>query len=86
VGKGLPNTKEGLQDAGYVYDSDSVCRGADCHAQIEFWITPGGRKMPMEVVAEKKQPGFFEPPTRLLRIPHWQKCPNAKDFRNARRS
>lgn len=79
----LPDTKEGLQDAGYVYDGDSRCKGKDCGELIEFWITPTGAKMPMSVIAEKKTPGFFDPPSRLLRVPHWGVCPNTKDFRRA---
>ena len=80
----LPDTKEGLEAAGYLYDNDSTCRG--CGDSIEWWITPNDKKMPMSVVTDKKDGGLFSPERGLRRIPHWTHCENAKDFRNANKS
>jgi len=78
---GLPTSKEGLQDAGYVFDNESYCRA--CHAPIEWWITPKNKKMPMDVVPVKDGEGFFAQVKEFKRIPHWASCEHAKDFRRS---
>lgn len=78
---GLPKSKEGLQDAGYVFDFETHCRA--CGALIEFWITPRGKRMPMDVIPVKATDNFFAPVKEFERIAHWASCPNAKDFRRS---
>jgi hypothetical protein len=59
-----------LRAAGYTFDNDAHCRG--CGAAIEWWKTPKGKMIPMDVTPE----GDCEA--------HWANCPKAKDFRNQR--
>ena len=75
----LPQTKQGLEDAGYVFDGESTCRG--CGVPIEWWITPNDKKMPMIVKEVKKSSGVFAPGVALIRVPHWSDCPEATSFR-----
>jgi hypothetical protein len=76
----LPEKREDLIALGYVFDNESHCRG--CGAEIEWWITPKGKKMPMSVKEVKdEEKGFFAPVEKVVRIPHWTDCPNAADFR-----
>jgi hypothetical protein len=63
----FPTTIDEMRIAGYHFDNEAACRG--CGARLEWWITPRGKKMPMDVDAE----GNCEP--------HWATCPNAKDFK-----
>jgi hypothetical protein len=65
----FPKTFEALQAAGYRFDNHAKCRG--CSADIEWWITPTGKKIPMDLMPE---------PTSEAK-PHWATCPNAEDFR-----
>jgi len=80
----IPDTWQGLADAGYVFDCEGCCSGKDCRAKIEFWITPQNRTMPMTVVEVKKDSSAFSPVIGYKRIPHWSDCPNADDFRRKR--
>jgi hypothetical protein len=64
----FPATLEELKAAGYVFDNDSACRG--CGGPIQWWKTPKGKFMPMDVDLDGNSK------------PHWATCPNAKDFRN----
>lgn len=52
----LPTSKSGLEAAGYMFDNEANCKG--CGALIEWWITPNGKKMPMNVkeVRERDSP------------------------------
>jgi hypothetical protein len=61
---GFPVTIEELKDQGYKFDGDGTCKG--CGAQIEWWTTPRGKKMPCD----------FGTAT-----PHWSTCKNAADFK-----
>lgn len=78
----LPETKEELEKAGYVFDNEAHCKG--CGAEIEWWITPNGKKMPMSVQEQRVGEGYFRSVIGFRRIPHWSNCPNAKEFRNAK--
>ena len=80
---GLSKTKQGLQDAGYVFDGEGRCKA--CGVYLEWWITKTGHKMPMEVVPVKETDNFFAPVKEFNRIPHFASCPNAKDFRRSQR-
>jgi hypothetical protein len=63
----FPTTIEELKAAGYVFENHANCRG--CGETIEWWKTPRGKKMPMDV----DQDGNCES--------HFSTCPNAKNFR-----
>ena len=45
----FPQTFKELRDAGYRFDEHGTCRGEDCGAEIEWWITPKGKKMPFNL-------------------------------------
>jgi hypothetical protein len=64
----FPETIEALKAAGYTFDNGANCHG--CGQAIEWWITPRGKKMPMDVDAD----GNCES--------HFGTCPNAKQFRS----
>jgi hypothetical protein len=63
-----PATVKELQTAGYNYQYSRPCKL--CTARIEFWETPGTRKlMPMDILAGGK------------RASHFATCPKAAAFR-----
>jgi hypothetical protein len=68
----FPATKEELEAAGYLFDNDAKCRA--CGADMEWWITPNGKKMPM-VVKEIRPGGLMTPVQKLVRDPHFADCP-----------
>ncbi len=75
----IPETKEALEAAGWLFDNDGRCRA--CHEPIEWWITPKGGKAPMTVQIKKAGEGFFAPAKELIRVSHFAVCPNADEFR-----
>lgn len=75
----IPETKEGLEAAGWVFDGEARCRG--CKEPIEFWITNKGNRMPMTVQIKRQGEGFFAPAKELIRVSHFAVCPNADEFR-----
>lgn len=71
-----PTDSNTLKSAGFVYDNDAACRG--CGVNIEWWITPGGKKIPMSTVIV----GSLATKDRAEMLqPHFTDCPNAGDFR-----
>ena len=66
----FPKTADEMKAAGYVFDNDATCRG--CGADIEWWITPRGSKIPMDPMPR----GVSEA------IAHFTTCPDAKDFKH----
>jgi len=80
----LPEKKEDLEAAGWVFDNEGVCRG--CGAPVEWWISNNGRKCPMSVVPLDER-GEVVPPGSLLRVirfvrrSHFSDCPEAASFR-----
>jgi hypothetical protein len=70
-----PATTNEMRAEGWQYDNDSVCRG--CKAPIEWWISPKGRKTPINVV----------PPEDVLfsneerRELHFSSCPERDWFK-----
>ena len=62
------NSREELEAAGYRFLNPSRCAGQDCGAEIDWWETPKGKKMPLD-------PDTLEP--------HFGSCPNVKEFRQA---
>jgi hypothetical protein len=69
----FPKTSSELAAAGYVYDGDGFCRG--CKEPIEWWITPAGAKIPMDV---KRLGGTIGSDVRES---HWATCTSAEQFR-----
>jgi len=63
----FPSTIEELRKAGYRFDGESDCKG--CGVAIEWWITPNGKKMPVD---------------HGTAMPHWKTCPQAELFRKER--
>lgn len=63
----FPRTDIDLAAQGYVFENKAKCRG--CGADIEFWLTPKGKHIPLDA-------GTMEP--------HWATCPKADDFRGKR--
>jgi hypothetical protein len=84
----LPETKEGLEAAGWVFDNEGVCRA--CGAPLEWWVSATGKKAPMRVFAldaegQVIQPGDLRRPVSLVRRNHFADCPNAEDFRKRKK-
>lgn len=75
----IPTKLEELRAAGYVFDGEGRCRG--CGEQVEWFITPNGRKMPMSVVEIRDRDSPIAPVTEIQRIPHWGRCSEADQFR-----
>jgi hypothetical protein len=60
----FPKTLDELTTAGYRHEGTANCKA--CHAPIEWWHTPKGKKIPMD---------------HGTATPHWSTCPSAADFR-----
>jgi hypothetical protein len=71
---GFPATRDALIEAGYRFDNYSTCRGEDCGADVEWWVTPLNKKLPFNLM----QNGDSKV------VPHWASCPNSDDFRRSR--
>ena len=65
----FPTTRKSLEEAGYEHTSNAHCRG--CGAAMEFWSTPHGRSMPMDLMPQEDSPA----------ISHFATCPEAPRFR-----
>jgi hypothetical protein len=78
-----PLTSDELKAAGYEYVNDGTCRG--CGAAIEWWITPGGKRMPMSVIkATDRTTTINEAMLKRgtdHRQSHFADCPDAVKFR-----
>jgi len=61
---GFPKSIEETTAHGYRHEGLAKCRA--CQADIEWWHTPNGKKIPMD---------------HGTATPHWSTCPNADDFR-----
>ena len=71
-----PATSDELKAAGFEYVNDGVCRG--CGAPIEWFITPGGKRIPMDV---RKKEADLLMSSAEVREPHFISCPEADSFR-----
>lgn len=69
---GFPQTRDELVYRGYKFLNVGTCRG--CHAQIEWYETPIGKKIPMDYMQEGTSPAKA----------HWATCPNSQDFRKGK--
>jgi hypothetical protein len=65
----FPKTADEMKSQGYIFDNDAVCRG--CGEDIEWWITPRGKKIPMNPMPR----GSSEA------VAHWSTCSDAPLFR-----
>jgi hypothetical protein len=65
----FPKTRDEMEKAGYTRDIYTRCKG--CQQSIEFWITPAGRKIPMDFMRDPETPA----------ISHFATCPKAAQFR-----
>lgn len=65
----FPKTADEMKDQGYRFDNDANCRG--CGDEIEWWFTPGGKKIPMNPMPR----GTSEA------VAHWATCTEQSSFR-----
>ncbi len=65
----FPQTLDEMTSAGYKFDNTSTCRG--CGDEIEWWITPSGRKIPMNPMER----GISKA------VAHWSTCTEQDSFR-----
>jgi hypothetical protein len=66
----FPATRDALIAAGYKFENHSVCKG--CKAEIEWYTTINGKKIPMDLMPEGTSKA----------IPHWSTCPERDSFRS----
>ncbi len=60
----FPSTIQEMKGAGYRYSGEGECRS--CGADIEWWETPRGKKVPTD---------------HGTATPHWSTCPSAGEHR-----
>ena len=65
----FPTRKSDLKTAGYRFQKIGLCRG--CDASIEWWITPAGKRIPMNPMASDN----------VEAVSHFATCPSADRFR-----
>ena len=70
----FPKTFSELTGAGYSFLEHARCRGQHCQRDIEWWQTPKGKKIPLELM---------ERPDSMVK-PHWADCVDADGFRKAK--
>ena len=62
----FPKTLDELREANYRFEGEGTCRG--CQADIEWWITPAQKKIPMD---------------HGTATPHWSTCPERDQFKKS---
>ena len=62
----FPKTETELAEQGYKFEGTARCSGPNCHAEIAWYKTPRGKRIPLDE-------GTLEP--------HWSSCPDAASFR-----
>lgn len=65
----FPKTMDELKSSNYHFDNYAACKG--CGADIEWWVSPKGSKLPMDPMDKG---------TSEARI-HFSSCPEAESFR-----
>ena len=65
----FPQKFEELKPAGYRFDNHGLCRG--CNAEIEWWVTPSGKKIPFNLMVKDLSPV----------VAHFVTCPDREQFR-----
>jgi len=68
---GFPQDRDALRESGYRFDNHATCRGEDCGVEVEWWITPKGKKLAFNLMQNGDSPA----------IAHFASCPNREDFR-----
>jgi hypothetical protein len=61
---------------GYEPSSGPLARCRGCNAEIEWWTTPTGRRLPMNPMPTPQTPA----------IAHWSTCTNPEKFRKAKKA
>ena len=64
-----PATLDDMKRSGYTFRNDAVCKG--CGEDIEWWITPEGKYIPMNPMPR----GVSDAKA------HWSTCTEAASFR-----
>lgn len=67
----FPKTRDELVAAGYKFQEHSVCRGATCKKEIEWWRSPNDRPMPFDLMQNGDSPA----------VTHFTTCPDRDAFR-----
>jgi hypothetical protein len=62
----FPRTEQELAEAGYKYEGTRRCSGPHCHAEIAWYRTPKGKRIPLD---------------EGTLAPHFQTCLDVKEFR-----
>lgn len=65
----FPKDRDALIAAGYKFSNHAKCRG--CEAEVEWYETPRGKKMPFDLMPEGNSPAAT----------HFTTCPEADTFR-----
>ena len=65
----FPRTFDELKAADYKFSNDAICKG--CGDDIEWWETPKGKKIPMNLMTAGSSPA----------VAHWSTCSDAASFR-----
>lgn len=65
----FPKTFEEMKKQGYRFDNHARCKG--CQEEIEWWISPRGKKIPMNLM----------PNATSEAKAHWATCTEADLFR-----
>ena len=68
----FPPTRDALVAGGYVFSNHARCKG--CGQEIEWWTTPRGRKMPLNLMQEGSSAAAS----------HFSDCPDEPLFRRDR--
>jgi hypothetical protein len=71
----LPQTRDEMVERGYKFQEHGTCRGDNCKASIEWWVTPNGKKIPYDLMPEGTSKAQA----------HWTSCPDADDFGSKRK-
>jgi hypothetical protein len=65
----FPRTLDELKAAGYRFDNEATCRG--CGDDLEWWISPTGKKIPINPMSAGTS----------LATAHWATCSESDSFR-----
>ena len=66
---GFPQDRDALIASGYKFENHGKCRG--CDAELEWYTTPRGKKMPFNLMQNGNSPA----------IAHFVSCPDRDEFR-----
>ena len=67
-----PATRQWLVENGFTLEVRRRCSGKKCGMTIEFWRTPSGRLMPLNLADYRDQSSLR---------PHWEVCADQREFR-----